>query len=500
VIGVDELYRIVTYGAFESINWKNENKYIKVEIDPNNSINFTLIGVQKLNFVPYAFYAKNVDIKNLSGILPVQKGGTGADNVNDLRKSLLIDKVDNTRDEEKVVSKFQKEIIDLKLSIADTSKMLSTYIKKTDIDTNSLSKRIDNKPSTQFVKNYADSVSNLAKIDTASLSQRIDNKTSTQFVKNYADSVSNLAKIDTASLSQRIDNKPSTQFVKNYADSVSNLAKIDTASLSQRIDLKATIASMSDKEDKINKSTNIYADSSSTIKYFAAKTVKNYIDSLHSIKISNSMLEGNIAAIKLIGTDISTVGIINNGTWNASIIGVEYGGTGNSNLNGVLVGNGTNAISTTSYGFFYDTITQTALLTNTGYPIKLRKIDTELTNNILIENESKIKVLNKGKYNLQFSAQLDRSSGTATCYVSIWLRKNGVDIPNTATDVTIQGSTSVAATVAAWNFFINLNANEYIELVWSTDNTTAQIQYSPIEVGKPRPAIPSMILSMQQIY
>jgi hypothetical protein len=469
VIGVDELYRIVTYGAFESINWKNENKYIKVEIDPNNSINFTLIGVQKLNFVPYAFYAKNVDIKNLSGILPVQKGGTGADNVNDLRKSLLIDKVDNTRDEEKVVSKFQKEIFDLKLSIADTSKMLSTYIKKTDIDTTSLSQRIDNKPSTQFVK-------------------------------NYADSVSNLAKIDTASLSQRIDNKPSTQFVKNYADSVSNLAKIDTASLSQRIDLKATIASMSDKEDKINKSTNIYADSSSTIKYFAAKTVKNYIDSLHSIKISNTMLEGNIAAIKLIGTDISTVGIINNGTWNASTIGVEYGGTGNSNLNGVLVGNGTNAISTTSYGFFYDTITQTALLTNTGYPIKLRKIDTELTNNILIENESKIKVLNKGKYNLQFSAQLDRSSGTATCYVSIWLRKNGIDIPNTATDVTIQGGTSVAATVAAWNFFINLNANEYIELVWSTDNTTAQIQYSPIEVGKPRPAIPSMILSMQQIY
>jgi len=575
VIGSDEPNKIITIKGFDAINWSNTNMYIKVEIDQTNALFFQIVGFQKLNFIPYAYYAKKVDSNGIIGIIPVQKGGTGTNNLMDLKKALSIEKQNNTADAEKPISILQQAAIDLKLSISDTSKMLENYLKKSEystvkdtiinnftfdtvslskriddkpsilfvknyadsvsnlakidtssisqriddkpstqsvknyadsvsnlakIDTTSLSNRIDDKPSTLFVKNYADSVSNLAKIDTSSLSNRIDDKPSTLFVKNYTDSVSNLAKIDTSSLSNRIDDKPSTLFVKNYADSVSNLAKIDTSSISQRIDLKASITSLNEKEDKINKSTNFYADSSSTTKYFAAKTVKNYIDSLHGVKITNSMLDGNIASSKLIGTDIESVGTILSGVWNANPISVEFGGTGNTALNGILLGNGTNSISTASYGYFYDTITQTAAFANTAYPIKIRKTDTELTNNILIENESRIKVLNSGKYNLQFSAQLDRASGTATCYVSIWLRKNGVDLANTATDITIQGGTAVAATVAAWNFFIQLNTNEYVELVWSTDNTTAQIQYSPTDVGKPRPAIPSMILSMQQIY
>ena len=544
VIGSDEPNKIITIKGFDAINWSNTNMYIKVEIDQTNALFFQIVGFQKLNFIPYAYYAKKVDSNGIIGITPVQKGGTGTNNLMDLKKALSIEKQNNTADAEKPISILQQAAIDLKLSISDTSKMLENYLKKSDystvkdtiinnftfdtvslskriddkpsilfvknyadsvsnlakIDTSSISQRIDDKPSTQSVKNYADSVSNLAKIDTTSLSNRIDDKPSTLFVKNYTDSVSNLAKIDTSSLSNRIDDKPSTLFVKNYADSVSNLAKIDTSSISQRIDLKASITSLNEKEDKINKSTNFYADSSSTTKYFAAKTVKNYIDSLHGVKITNSMLDGNIASSKLIGTDIESVGTILSGVWNANPISVEFGGTGNTALNGILLGNGTNSISTASYGYFYDTITQTAAFANTAYPIKIRKTDTELTNNILIENESRIKVLNSGKYNLQFSAQLDRASGTATCYVSIWLRKNGVDLANTATDITIQGGTAVAATVAAWNFFIQLNTNEYVELVWSTDNTTAQIQYSPTDVGKPRPAIPSMILSMQQIY
>jgi hypothetical protein len=47
-----------------------------------------------------------------------------------------------------------------------------------------------------------------------------------------------------------------------------------------------------------------------------------------ALGITNAMLAGSIAASKLIGTDIATVGTITAGTWNADTIEPTYGGTG----------------------------------------------------------------------------------------------------------------------------------------------------------------------------
>lgn len=43
--------------------------------------------------------------------------------------------------------------------------------------------------------------------------------------------------------------------------------------------------------------------------------------------VTNTMLAGSIAASKLVGTDIATVGSVTAGTWNATKIGLAYGGT-----------------------------------------------------------------------------------------------------------------------------------------------------------------------------
>lgn len=45
-------------------------------------------------------------------------------------------------------------------------------------------------------------------------------------------------------------------------------------------------------------------------------------------KVTNTMLAGSIAASKLVGTDIATVGTITSGTWQATPVAVAYGGTG----------------------------------------------------------------------------------------------------------------------------------------------------------------------------
>jgi hypothetical protein len=79
--------------------------------------------------------------------------------------------------------------------------------------------------------------------------------------------------------------------------------------------------------------------------------------------ISNAQLAGSIAASKLVGTDIATVGTITSGTWHGSIITGTYGGTG--------VNNGSNTITLannlTTSGNFALTLTQTGT-TNVTLP------------------------------------------------------------------------------------------------------------------------------------
>jgi hypothetical protein len=50
-------------------------------------------------------------------------------------------------------------------------------------------------------------------------------------------------------------------------------------------------------------------------------------------KVSNAMLAGSIAASKLVGTDITTVGTITAGTWNGGTIAIANGGTGSTTQN-----------------------------------------------------------------------------------------------------------------------------------------------------------------------
>lgn len=53
--------------------------------------------------------------------------------------------------------------------------------------------------------------------------------------------------------------------------------------------------------------------------------------SITTAGVTNAMLAGSIAASKLIGTDITTVGTIATGTWQATIVSPTYGGTGVNN-------------------------------------------------------------------------------------------------------------------------------------------------------------------------
>ena len=141
-------------------------------------------------------------------------------------------------------------------------------------------------------------------------------------------------------------------------------------------------------------------------------------------------------------------------------------------------------------GAFYDTTTQSAAVINTAYAITLDS--TSLTQGVSIGTPtSRVYVNRTGSYNIQFSLQLV-STNAASKDVYIWADVNGTSVPESATKLTMSGSSN--AYVAAWNFVIRMSAGDYFRLMWSTSNTNVQI--ARIAASAPVPAIPSVILTV----
>jgi hypothetical protein len=143
------------------------------------------------------------------------------------------------------------------------------------------------------------------------------------------------------------------------------------------------------------------------------------------------------------------------------------------------------------FGSFYDTTTQTISSANTAYPITIDT--TVLAKGLDIVDGSKITFSNAGVYNIQFSAQITKTTAPRA-YVWIWLRKNGIDIDWSATKVHVEGSTPFL--VPAWNFVENFNRADYAQLMWASDSTDVQLLTEA--ASSPVPAIPSVILTVVQ--
>jgi hypothetical protein len=116
-------------------------------------------------------------------------------------------------------------------------------------------------------------------------------------------------------------------------------------------------------------------------------------------------------------------------------------------------------------------------------------------NNITVVAGSKITVTNTGIYNIQFSAQLDKTD-SGTDDVDIWLRIDGVDVPWSNTRVTMTNNNTKL--VAAWNWMMPMNAGQYAQLMWSSADTSMRLFAQLAQTGPTRPAIPSLIVTVQR--
>ena len=171
------------------------------------------------------------------------------------------------------------------------------------------------------------------------------------------------------------------------------------------------------------------------------------------------------------------------------------GSTGTSGSSGT---SGTSATGTTkSYGAFYDTETQPLAAANT--PQVMSANTSSLSSGVVLSGGTKFVVLNSGIYNLQFSSQLNKTS-SGTDEIAIWFRKNGVDLPNSNTEMQVPKQGSTGKLVAAWNILEQLNANEYLEIVWASADTTYELLGEPIQTTPyAKPATPSIIVTVTQV-
>jgi hypothetical protein len=154
-------------------------------------------------------------------------------------------------------------------------------------------------------------------------------------------------------------------------------------------------------------------------------------------------------------------------------------------------------VSSVPYGAFSDYTTQSAAAANTAYPITLNT--TDASNNVYIGTPtSRIYVRDTGLYNFIWSGQF-ANLDTAPQDAYVWLRINGIDVEGSTGVIGMEARKNPSDpyhSIFGWNFLLNLNAGDYIELVWSTTNTLVSIDTYAVGTSPTRPSTASIVATL----
>lgn len=155
----------------------------------------------------------------------------------------------------------------------------------------------------------------------------------------------------------------------------------------------------------------------------------------------------------------------------------------------------TNAINAPKiYGSFYDTTQQN----NSGASlVNLMKYNTTASaSGVKLGGTptSRITVTDTGVYNIQFSAQFNKTGGGASD-IYVWLRQNGTNVAASAGKVVIAGPN--AQVLPAWNYVLPLANGDYVEFAWSSPDAAVFIEYAAVAGSIPE--IPSVIATVTWI-
>jgi hypothetical protein len=132
---------------------------------------------------------------------------------------------------------------------------------------------------------------------------------------------------------------------------------------------------------------------------------------------------------------------------------------------------------------------------NTAVPMYLNT--TDFSNTVSVVDTTKITAVNAGIYNLQWSGQFNNSD-TAEHDLSVWLRINGTDVGGSTGFVAVIGSHGGidGHSIVGWNYYIQLDAGQYVEIWWSTTNQKLTLECYGPQTGPTRPSTASVVATM----
>jgi hypothetical protein len=232
------------------------------------------------------------------------------------------------------------------------------------------------------------------------------------------------------------------------------------------------------------------------------------------------------------GGNLSIDGAVLKGAWAGNAITGRYGGTGYTTYTkgDLLVGAGSTFIKvgtglshqvlgysatsssglgwtdlsnsspiSTNYGTFYSDETQPVLGANTITPVKVHH--TYEANGIEIYGgagtSSRIRILNRGVYNIQFSVQMNLTAGTQPKVGDFWFRIDGSDVPWSNSRQTITGKDNQH--ILSLNFVSNFNSGQYFELMMNANDSNFILEGIGATTGPVRPGTPSVIFTVTKV-
>ena len=163
---------------------------------------------------------------------------------------------------------------------------------------------------------------------------------------------------------------------------------------------------------------------------------------------------------------------------------------------GALFGPKGGKFMNTPHGAFQDSTDQVAANTTTAYAVTFNT--TDFSNGVTMASGSRITVADAGIWNVQFSIQLTNTTNAAQD-VDIWFRVNGTNVANSNSRFGFAPRKSPGDpyhTIAAMNYFVSLNATDYVEIMWRPTDVGVTIEQYAASSTPTRPAVPSAIATV----
>jgi hypothetical protein len=190
-------------------------------------------------------------------------------------------------------------------------------------------------------------------------------------------------------------------------------------------------------------------------------------------------------------------------------LGVANGGTGATTLTGYVKGSGTSAMTAAAtipyadlagraYLSAYDGTDQ---IGSTSVATAVKIASTAFSSGITIANNgsgdpTRITFAVAGTYAIMPSLQFANSDANDH-EVNIWFRRNGTDIANSNTVISVPKAADGGNTFFQIVLYEQVTAGQYIEVMWLPVNTSVTLDY--IAAGAIAPAAPSVIISSERI-